>query len=67
MHEMYTMLRGFASGALIMAALFIPVPITAQQAAAGKTYTFAGETLRGYQNVQSNLAAAAEKSSESTR
>lgn len=75
MHEVYTMLRGVTSGALMLAALFIPVPLSAQQAAAqqapapkapaaGKTYTFTGESLRGYQNVQSNLAAAAEKMPE---
>lgn len=67
MHEMYTMLRGFTSGGLMVAALFIPVPISAQDAPAAKapkTYTFAAESLRGYQGTQSNLAAAAEKMPE---
>jgi uncharacterized damage-inducible protein DinB len=48
------------------AALIVPSPSSAQEekAAAGKTYTLSGESLRGYQNVQSNLADAAEKMPE---
>jgi uncharacterized damage-inducible protein DinB len=63
-------------GALVFAAvLIVPTTSSAQQAQAaapakpmeapgGKTYTFTGESLRGYQNVQANLAAAAEKMPE---
>lgn len=64
--------------ALVFAVLLIPTVSSAQQArsaapaapaapmqaSAGKTYTLSGESLRGYQNVQSNLAAAAEKMPE---
>jgi uncharacterized damage-inducible protein DinB len=62
---------------VIAAVLIVPATSSAQQAqaqpaapakpmeaAAGKTYTLAGESLRGYQNVQANLAAAAEKMPE---
>jgi hypothetical protein len=49
--------------ALVFAALVIPSPIAAQQppAPAGKTFTLSGELLQGYQMLQGNLAAAAEK------
>ena len=49
--------------ALVFAALVLPSPIAAQQtpAPAGKTFTLSGELLQGYQMVQGNLAAAAEK------
>jgi uncharacterized damage-inducible protein DinB len=62
--------------ALVFAALIIPTLSSAQQqaqtpaaaapmqASAGKTYTLSGESVRGYQNVQTNLAAAAEKMPE---
>ena len=39
-------------------------PAKPMEAAAGKTYTLSGESLRGYQNVQANLAEAAEKMPE---
>ena len=44
------------------AVLIVSGPASAQQTeTAGKTYTLSGESLRGYQTVQSNLADAAEK------
>jgi len=47
------------------AALIVSGPASAQQTEpAAKTYTLSGEALRGYQNVQSNLAEAAEKMPE---
>jgi uncharacterized damage-inducible protein DinB len=39
-------------------------PAAPMEAPAGKTYTLSSEALRGYQNVQSNLAGAAEKMPE---
>jgi uncharacterized damage-inducible protein DinB len=56
MHNVYT---------LVLTALLIPGLASAQDAKpASKTYTLAGESQRGYQNVQSNLADAAEKMPE---
>jgi uncharacterized damage-inducible protein DinB len=58
---------------LFAAALITPTSSSAQAqtaapaapaATAGKTYTLAGESQRGYQNVESNLADAAEKMPE---
>jgi uncharacterized damage-inducible protein DinB len=57
---------------VLAASLIVSSPSSAQQKEQappatpkeGKTYTFSGETLRGYQNVQSNLAGAAEKMPE---
>jgi len=50
------------------AALIAPSPSFSQDAKkeppAPKTYTFSGETTRGYQNLQANLADAAEKMPE---
>jgi uncharacterized damage-inducible protein DinB len=66
-------------GFVCAAALIVSTPSSAQQEQKSqatppaapaapmkepKTYTFSGETLRGYQNVQSNLAEAAEKMPE---
>jgi uncharacterized damage-inducible protein DinB len=56
---------------LFAIALMVPTLSSAQESkesktapAAPKTYTFSGETLRGYQSLQSNLADAAEKMPE---
>jgi uncharacterized damage-inducible protein DinB len=54
---------------LVFAAVLIAAPTlsSAQEGkppAEPKTYTFSGETLRGYQTLQTNLAEAAEKMSE---
>ncbi len=64
---------------VLAAALIMSAPSSAQQSQQSqqsqaqppaasmkepKTYTLSGESLRGYQNVQSNLAAAAEKMPE---
>jgi uncharacterized damage-inducible protein DinB len=47
------------------AALIVSSPVSAQQTeSAGKTYTVSGESVRGYQTVQSHLADAAEKMPE---
>lgn len=67
MHNLHTI--------VFAAALIMSSPASAQQAQsaapaapmpepAGKTYTLSGESLRGYQTVQSNLAEAAEKMPE---
>jgi uncharacterized damage-inducible protein DinB len=53
---------------VLAAALIMSAPSSAQQSQQSmkepKTYTLSGESLRGYQNIQSNLAAAAEKMPE---
>jgi hypothetical protein len=48
-------------GVLVCALFVIPCVSAAQQAQAGKTVTFSGEMLRGYQTMQRDLADAAEK------
>jgi uncharacterized damage-inducible protein DinB len=64
-----------AFGAVFAAAVIMASPLSAQQeqaaapakpmeTPAGKTYTIASESQRGYQNVQENLAQAAEKMPE---
>jgi uncharacterized damage-inducible protein DinB len=66
MLELHTMPIRLAFSVVSACALIVSSPSSAraQQATAGKTYTLSGESLRGYQNVQSNLAAAAEKMPE---
>jgi uncharacterized damage-inducible protein DinB len=80
LHTLRTLCRSLtfslSAGAFVFAAaLIVPTTPSAQQAQAKppaapmeekapKTYTFVGESLRGYQNVQANLAGAAEKMPE---
>jgi uncharacterized damage-inducible protein DinB len=80
LHALRTMCRSLtfslSAGAFVFAAaLIVPTTPSAQQAQAKppaapmeekapKTYTFVGESLRGYQGIQANLAAAAEKMPE---
>ncbi len=57
------------AGALVVAAVLItpspsPAQEKSQQPMAAKTYTLSSESQRGYQNIESNLADAAEKMPE---
>jgi uncharacterized damage-inducible protein DinB len=61
---MEVQMRNITVGALVLAASIMPGPSFAQEKPAGKTYTFSGESQRGYENIQSNLAEAAEKMPE---